>query len=179
MPCLLLFWVPVLETWIWPPSGAHCPLPSTSVSFPQSQLEPSCLSTFTYHITGIWGSLLCSSHSWHTKGETAILCVPGCLQHVTGSSWLVHSLTLSNHVPSSASLFFESLLWYIILETLHATERLYLYALVSLCIFPCPHSERGVSWVFSQSSIQSTNTPFSVLSIVLGVETQHLPLGGH
>lgn len=68
------------------------------------------------------------------------------------------------------------------LDTLQAAARLYLRALVSVCVyvyfpFLTQNGGGGVVWVLSLSSMQSTNIPLSILSIVLWVRLSICPLG--
>lgn len=153
MSCLALFWAPVLKTWLLATLKSSLPI-TISPCFLSSV---SAWSRLSFHIHFLYsrdlGSVLYSSYSWHTQRKAVVL----CLWLPSTSYWqLLHCLlSLLNLTLSSAPLFFKSLLWYIVFDTLEAATRL------CLCVYVCLLSQKStkIGFVFPYLSWSQQTYP--------------------
>lgn len=127
--CLALFWVPVLETWLLATFRSSLPV-AISVCLLSSV---SAWARLSFH--------LYLSHSRHLE-FSPLWCIlltyserSSNLLSLGTSNMSLVAPNLSSHELSSACLFFEALLWYIVLDTLQAADRWYLCVFVAWCVY--------------------------------------------
>lgn len=164
--CLALFWVPVLETWLL-------------VTFRSSL--PVTISVCLLSSVSAWARLsfhLYLSHSRHL-GFSPLWCTLLTYSERSSNPLSLGTSNMSLVAPNLfTSLFFQIMSWALPVyslklcyDILYLTPYRQLPDDVSVCL--C----LGMCMSLFLSVMQSTNTPLSVLSIVLGVETQYLPFG--